>query len=286
MIEKPPFVFFGTDQFAVAVLDRLKKAGLKPGLIVTTPDSPQGRGQKTKPSTVASWAKENNRKFIRPAKLDEKEIRHHYPILLDVSAEIFIVASYGKIIPEYLIEHPPKKTLNIHPSLLPRLRGPAPIAGAILAAEETGITIMVLDKLMDHGPIIGQQTIDISGQSAGQAGLTLAQAGADLLVDLLPAWLAGKLKAEDQDHHLATFSKKITKTDGLIDPTGEAGGNYRRYLALSPTPGTYFFQQTNGQNTRIKITAAHLADNRFIIDRVIPAGKAEMSWIDFSRNIK
>lgn len=150
------YAYFGTDGFAVAILDELKKADLLPELIVTNPDKPKGRKLVMTPPEVKVWADENGIKTLQPEKLDEDFINS----LKKDEWDLFVVASYGKIIPEEIINLPKHKTLNVHPSLLPLYRGPSPIESAILDdSKETGVTIMRMDKKMDHGPILNQEFV-------------------------------------------------------------------------------------------------------------------------------
>ncbi|TSC60913.1 MAG: methionyl-tRNA formyltransferase [Parcubacteria group bacterium Gr01-1014_107] len=145
----PKFVFWGTDEFAVTVLETLKNKGLRLQLIITAPDKPKGRKLIVTPPPAKLWAKENNISLLQPEKLDFEFCRR----LSVVGCELFLVASYGRILPKKIINLPPHKTLNIHPSLLPRLRGPSPIQQTILREEKPGVTIIKMDEKMDHGPI-------------------------------------------------------------------------------------------------------------------------------------
>jgi len=156
------FVFFGTDDFSVTVLDELKRADFLPSMIITVHDSRQGRGLKTLPSPAKLWAQEN-----------------HIPVssdysLLTTDYQLFIVASYGKIIPKKILDIPEKGALNVHPSLLPKYRGASPIESQILNNEkEIGVTIMQVTEKMDAGPIVAQS------KSAPDA-LGLQTSGAEL----------------------------------------------------------------------------------------------------------
>jgi len=145
-------VFFGTSRFSVIVLEELKKAGIMPELVVTAPDTPQGRKLILTPPPVKAWAQENGVKFLQPQKLDDSFIGQ----LSKVNAQLFLLASYGKIIPQKVLDLPQHGTLNVHPSLLPKYRGPSPIQSQILADDKNvGVSIILLDEKMDHGPIVG-----------------------------------------------------------------------------------------------------------------------------------
>lgn len=254
------FAFFGTDEFAVTVLEQLKTRELIPSLIVTTADKPKGRKLILTPTPVKIWAQKNNIKIGEP----------------ETGYDLFVVASYGKIIRQAVLDLPAHGTLNIHPSLLPHYRGPTPIQSAILNGDrETGVSIMLLDEQVDHGPIIKSQTLNIQGQSYPEARENLAKLGAELLAEVMPKWVAGEIEAQEQDHGAATFTRKIEKSDGEIKLDDDTKNNYQKFLAYQPWPGIYFFDQNN---KRIKITEASLENNIFTIKKVIPEGKSEMTW--------
>ncbi len=255
------FVFFGTDEFAAAVLQGLGRCALFPTLIITTPDRPKGRGLKLTPPPAKVWAEKN-------------AIPYSYNLSPN-PYNLFIVASYGQIIPKNILDMPTHGTLNLHPSLLPKYRGPTPIQSAILNGdEETGVSIILLDEEIDHGPVLATKTYNLKPITYPLLRDELAKLGAELLAEVLPDYLAGKIKPVPQDHAIATFTKKIKKEDGLIDPAGDSQLNYREFLAYQPWPGVYFFE--NGK--RIKITNAHLDGKRFVIDTVVPEGGKEILW--------
>ena len=144
---KIKFAFWGTDEFSVNVLEALKTAELLPSLIVTAPDRPAGRGNKMRSPSVKIWAEENGLKVVQPEKLNAEFIAE----LKNENCDLFALASYGKIIPQAVLDLPAKGTLNVHPSLLPKYRGAPPIESAMLTDDkETGVTIMLMDDKMDH----------------------------------------------------------------------------------------------------------------------------------------
>jgi methionyl-tRNA formyltransferase len=270
-------VFFGTDLFAVKVLSELKKLGLAPRMIITAPDTPAGRHLTLTPPPVKIWAQQNNISFLQPVKLSDPDFIHQ---LKATSYQLCLVASYGKILPADLLAQWPNKFLNIHPSLLPRYRGPSPLQTAIADNDaETGVTIMVVDEAMDHGPIIATQTVAINQKWFEKLRDETAQVGAELLVKILPDWLAGKLKSEAQNHQEATYTKKITKPDGEINLADDPVKNFAKIRAYTPAPGAYFFTTKHGKQTRLIIKKAHLSEsNELIIDRVVPEGKRETDY--------
>jgi len=179
------FAFWGTGDLAVGVLGVLVEHGYTPGLIITSPDKPKGRGLELQPSPVKVFAQAQNIKFVQPVSLKDFELE-------DKDWDFFIVAEYGKLIPEKFIDLPKNKTLNVHPSLLPKFRGPSPIEFFILSEEkETGVTIMILDKEMDHGPILKQENFFVGENKMSYKELEkkLAEMGGSMLVGLIPAYL-------------------------------------------------------------------------------------------------
>jgi methionyl-tRNA formyltransferase len=279
------FVYFGTPEFAAIILDELETAGYLPTLIVTAPPKPKGRKLVLTPSEVEVWGKTHDIPVITPTTLKNEEI---IPILQKEGAHLFVVAAYGKIIPKTILDIPSHGVINVHPSLLPKFRGSAPIESAILSNEtRTGVTIMQLDEEMDHGPVIAQRERIIANWPPRGSELTrdLAHFGGKLLAEIIPEWLNG-LKAFPQDHSRATFTKKISKEDGLIDLSGDPLLNYKKIRAYDEWPGAYFFLERNGKQIRVKITNAEYRNGALTILRVIPEGKKEMSYEDFLRGAK
>jgi methionyl-tRNA formyltransferase len=314
----PKIAFFGTPQFAVTILEELKKVGLVPSLVVTAPDKPKGRGLTLTPPPVKMWALENKIQYIQPLGL---KTATEIDLLLNQLWDLFIVAAYGKIIPENILEIPKHKTLNVHPSLLPKYRGPSPIEAAILADDrEIGVSIMRLDKEMDHGPIVAQEKMNLfsaaperatdANSNNKEAALSnshenwpisssaledmTAHFGGALLGRIIPDWISGKITEKDQDHTQATYCEKIIKEDGLIDLNADPYSNYLKICAYAGWPGTFFFQErkTSSDNTnnlakiRVNIKKASYKNNQLIIESVVPEGKPEMPYLDFLRGIK
>ncbi len=279
------FAFFGTPEFAVIILDELEKAGFTPALVVTAPDKPKGRKLIVTGSEVKEWAATRNITIYTPENIRRDEV--FVATLKNADCELFIVAAYGKIIPKEILEIPKKGTLNVHPSLLPKFRGPSPIESVILSEEKgTGVTIMELDLEMDHGPILAQREWVHSNWPPKGSDLTrdLAHAGGALLAEIIPDWMSG-MKAHPQDHALATFTKKITKEDGLIDLSQDPLLNYKKIMAYDGWPGAYFFTEYNGKKIRVRIILAHYEEGTLTIDRIVPEGKKEMRYDDFLRGI-
>lgn len=279
------FVFFGTPLFASIVLDELESAGFLPSLIVSAPDKPKGRRLLLTPSEVKEWGEKRNIPVITPTTLNNTEVVER---LKQESADLFIVAAYGKLIPKAVIDIPKFGALNVHPSLLPKFRGSSPIESAILSDEQaTGVTIMVVDEEMDHGPIVAQRERVIANwpPRASKLSEDLAHFGGKLLAEIIPEWLNG-LEASPQDHTRATFTKKIAKEDGLIDLSGDPLLNYKKIMAFDEWPSAYFFTERNGKTIRVRIVDAEYKNGTLTLLRVVPEGKKEMDYNDFMRGAR
>lgn len=291
-ISKTNFVFFGTTTYAAKVLDTLKERGYVPSCIITTPDSPQGRKLVITPPPVKNWANAHGIRLLQPEKL-HADFLHGYTSLC-TSADFFIVAAYGKIIPEQILTLPRFGTLNIHPSLLPRWRGPSPVQYTILSGDtETGVTVIELDTEIDHGPIVAQKKFTLSGtETAADLDNLLWSEGALLLAKVFDEPERAFREKTPQDHSQATFSKKIEKSEAYIPPEiclGVADNDAakiweRRVRAYFPSPLVYtILKAKSGKEVRVQILKAHVVDERFIPHIVKPEGKKEMPWEEFKR---
>ena len=251
------FAFFGNAPLADAVLEELRDVGLEPKCVVTSTElSPE---------------------FIQK--------------LAGESWDVFVVASFGAILPKELLNIPKRGVLNVHPSLLPRLRGPSPIRSAILNDEkETGVSIMLLDEEMDHGPLVAQKKVRVDTSPDGgpahgkMLDHLLAHEGGKLLAQVLPLWTAGKLEAKPQNHDLATYCRQFKKEDGLLDLSADPYQNLLKIRALEGWPGTYAFFTRAGKKLRVQILDAHLEGSQLIIDSVKPEGKNQMPYAAFLRS--
>lgn len=249
-IQQLNIIFFGTPEFSAIVLQKLIDIGYKPACVVTAPDKPVGRKQELTPTPVKSLIMEHktwNIKILQPEKLDSEFANKLKPNAYD----LFIVAAYGKIIPADILKIPKYGTLNIHPSLLPLYRGPSPIQAVILNGnQKTGVTIMKMDEKMDHGPIVAQRELKIKNQDTFKTlGEKLFDSGAELLIEILPDYIAGKIKPKEQNHKKATYTKIIKKEDGHIDWSKPADYIESQLRAFTPWPGIYTFFN----NKRLKI---------------------------------
>jgi len=276
--------FFGSSEFSVIVLEELKSNGFLPGLIVTTPDKPKGRKMIISPNEVKVWGQMNNISIISPTSIRTPEF------LAEISNyPLHLTASYGKIIPDSVIQAANKGSINVHPSLLPKFRGPSPLQSTILNNEkDTGVTLMLIDKEVDHGAIVAQEKITLNKWpiSFDELANITGKIGAKLFLKILPDWLNGQIKPQEQDHSTATFTKKVEKVNGEIDLNNDPYKNYLKICAYSDWPKTYFFAEKDDKKIRVIIKEAEFADNQLIIKRVIPEGKNEMSYQDFQRGLK
>lgn len=278
----PKTVFFGSDAFSVIVLNELLRHNLTPALIVTTPDRPQGRGLVLTPSPVQLWATEHGISTLKPERLDDTFIE-----LLGTGWDLFLLASYGLIVPQRVLDIPAHGTLNVHPSLLPKYRGASPIESAMLDdAKETGVTIMLMDSKMDHGPIVLQEPAYFAHWPQKPiVEEALATLGGRLLAEAIPLWVSGSIEVTQQQHEDATFTQKLTKADGELELTPQnAYKNFLKIQAYTPWPGTFFFTEKHGKKIRVKITEATYEHGQLKILRVVPEGKKEVDYETFLEN--
>jgi methionyl-tRNA formyltransferase len=278
------FIFFGSSQFSIYILDELEKAGFAPSAIVTTPDKPKGRKLILSPTPVKEWGLKRNIKVYDPAKLDSTFTEE----LKKESADVFVVASYGKIIPGEIIFLPKGKTLNVHPSLLPKYRGASPLQSAILNDDKhTGVTIMRIDEKMDHGPIVAQKDITVTEWTPYEVfEEMMGQEGGKLLASILPDWVDGKIQEKEQDHTAATHCSKISKEDGELDLEADPYLNFRKIQAYHEWPQAYFFVNHGDKKVRVKVTSTSFEQGKLTLLKVIPEGGKEISYSDFERGYK
>jgi methionyl-tRNA formyltransferase len=282
------YAFFGTGPLAESVLASLVRAGFVPSLVVTKPDAPQGRHMQLTAPHIKTWAEMNHISTFQPESL--KELPDDSPLHSE-DYDIFIVASYGKIIPETILNLPKKGVLNVHPSLLPKYRGPSPIESALLEGDlTTGVSIMKLDTGMDTGPILVQSAFIVDPTAtAGTLEVECGQLGGELLVQVLPSYLNGTLIPKEQEGK-EIICKKITKELGEITLQTNGAEVQKKFRALTPWPSIYFFFDHKGKNMRVKVTGVDLLlagsetlTAKDVITKVVPEGKSEMSFEDFSR---
>ncbi|MBU0625204.1 methionyl-tRNA formyltransferase [Patescibacteria group bacterium] len=251
-------VYFGTADFAVPPLQALLN---QPAIfeivgVVSQPDRPAGRKNQPKISPVATIAREKDLVLFQPEKLDKNAIQ----TLKELKADLFVVAAYGLILPKIVLTIPPGGAINLHGSLLPKYRGASPIQTAILNGEtKTGVTLILMDEKMDHGPIIDSAQVTIDKIDDYQS-LTkkLSEAAANLLVETAPKYIAGKINPWPQEHATATYTERLKKEYGRINWQTSAFQIERQIRAFSPWPGIF----TKLNDRRIKILTIEISTDK------------------------
>ncbi len=236
-------VFMGTPEYVIPSLEFLIAAPFAEIVgVYTQPDKPVGRRGTAEPPPVGRYCKEQRLPLFQPPSLRNENVQRELSVL---EPEVVVVAAYGKILPTEVLDIPRYGSLNIHPSLLPRHRGPSPVVTALLQGDQTtGVTVMVVDEGMDSGPIVAQITTDVGPkETAAELTARLFEAGGELMCSVLPLWVASELKPVDQDESLATFTRKIAKEDGEADWTLPSERLARKVSAFYPWPSLYTFWQ-------------------------------------------
>ena len=237
-------VFMGTPKFAVPVLEMLiENYGVD--LVITQPDKKVGRKKVLTPPPVKVVALENNIKVLQPEKISTDE--DTYNTLKELNPDIIITAAYGQLVPEKILEIPKHKCINVHGSLLPKLRGGAPIQYSILEDHgKTGITIMYMVKKLDAGDMLSKVEVDIlDSDNYETLHDKLSIAGRNLLNETLPKIFSGDISPEKQDDEEATFARNILREDEKIDWNTSARDVFNKVRALDPTPGAFTYLEDN-----------------------------------------
>ncbi len=283
-------IFFGTEDFSLVTLEKLISSGYHIAAVVTKPDSHKGRGHKVTPPAVKVLAEKHDIPVWQPQKV--AEVNDKVAALAPVAG---VLVSYGKIIPQSTIGLFSPGIINVHPSLLPKYRGPSPIESAILSGDsETGVTIMQLSAAMDAGPVYAAKKYPLNGtETRPELYTQLGLLGSNLLVNVLPGILDGSHTPTPQDDQAATYCKLLQKTDGLLNPSAitaiEAERKVRAYLGF---PKTKIVINDN----EIIITKAHVTDQQktpldiqchggafLSIDELIAPSGRRMNSADFLR---
>ncbi len=278
-----PIVFFGSEEASVIILKKvLSLSSLKTTLVITKPPRPAGRNQILTPTPVGQFAKNNSLPLLTPQELNHQLCQK----IAQTKPEVAVLAAYGQIVPQELINVFPKGIINVHPSLLPKLRGATPVASAILGGKKTtGVSLFLIDKKVDHGPIIAQEKTLIKNNDT-QESLTekLFCLGARLLEKKLFDYLEEKITPQPQEHQKASFTKLLSRQDGYIEPNhlkrallgdqGLADKIDRKIRAFFSWPGTFTFVK----NQRLKIIKAHQEDNCLRLDLVQLSGGKPIPW--------
>jgi len=252
---KYKIAYLGTPEFAVPILEKLIQNGYKPIAVFCAPDKPVGRKQILTPPPVKVIAQKYNIPVYQPA-----DVQNLKSSILNLKSDLTICAAYGLILPKEILDAPRYGCLNIHPSVLPKYRGPSPIQYAILNGDEkTGVTIIKMNEKIDAGPIIKNQRLNIKNQRYTTPELSekLSEMGANLLLEILPDWITGKIKPTPQDESQATYTKIIKKEDGLLNWQKSAQEIERQIRAFTPWPGAYTRIMNNESRImNLKITEA------------------------------
>jgi methionyl-tRNA formyltransferase len=285
MEKKPKIAFFGGEPLGLPALQSLVRAGLTPELVLCNPDRPSGRGLELQAPRIKTWSLENNIEVFQPESFKDKTALAR---ITDTDWDIFVVVAYNFMLPKWFLELPKHGTVNVHPSLLPKLRGMSPIRTAILEnrPEEVGVSIMLMDEEMDHGPILAQAPLTLNEWPLGGILLDdmLAQIGGELLALTIPKWVAGEITPKEQMHEEATYTKRFDKTNSeiIIDPNNLPTGDealkiLSKIRAYSGIGDTFFVDK----GKRVKVKGATLENGTLIITRVIPEGKKEMDFSSY-----
>jgi len=277
--KKNKIVFFGGGKFAAPSLNKLA-VEFDIALVITNPEKPIGRHQIPEPSAVEIEAKKLNLAFINVKKFDSDIIEK----IKNLQPDFFVVVDYGKIIPQNILDIPPRGAINIHPSKLPLYRGASPIQTAILNGDkETAISIMLIDTEIDHGPILAQTPVPIAPDDTyGSLYEKISYIYPDFLIETLKKYLAGEITPQEQKHDEATFTKLLKKDDGKIDWTKTPAEIERMVRAYNPWPGTW----TEVGSKRVKILKARIEGEKLIIEEVQPEGKKPMKYEEYLKGNK
>jgi methionyl-tRNA formyltransferase len=251
------YAFFGSPEFAKIVLEELIAAGFPPATIICNPDRPLGRKQIIAPPPTKILAERHGIPTVQPETLNIEIFKH---LNITAKPDFGVVAAYSKILPQAVIDLFPKGIIGVHPSLLPKYRGATPIQSAILSGEtETGTSLFMIDEKVDNGPILAQKSLPIEKNDYATLENRLAHLSGKLLVEILPDFLAKKVKARPQNNDEATFTKKFTTQDGQVDLAKDNPEIIERKVrALNPEPGVWTIQ--NGK--RMKILKAKITENQ------------------------
>ncbi len=263
-------VYFGTPDFAVPSLRALVEEGFDVVSVVTRPDKPTGRHRsRATPSAVKTAALENDLPVLQPERPSEPDFLAQ---LKELAPDLSIVAAYGHILPQALLDVPARGSVNVHASLLPALRGAAPIQRAILAGlTETGITIMQMDAGMDTGPILHQVATPIAAdETGGELTERLAELGAEALIEALTMMDEGQLEPRPQDHAQATLAPKLKREEERLDWACPAEAVARTIRAFDPRPGAW----TMARGKELKLFGGRVAQGGGEAGLVLSAGEA------------
>jgi methionyl-tRNA formyltransferase len=259
-------VYLGTSDFAATVLRRLSDSSHKPALVVTPPDSRQGRGRKVSPPPVALSAREMETPLLQAESVNDEAALER---LRAARPEAVLVCAFGQLIREPLLSL--TEILNVHPSLLPRWRGAAPIERAIMARDRrTGVCVMRLTAGLDSGPVALRSEMPLGeDEDYGTLAPKLAELGGDLLVEALDKLAAGTLTFTEQDESEVTYAEKISPEDRRLDPSGKAADLAAKVRALTPHIGAYL-ELAGGERLGVRSARS--------VDAAVAPGRVKAEW--------
>ena len=266
-------IFMGTAELSCASLEKLSRhAAFQLVAVVTQPDKPKGRDLKLTPSPVKVLAEKLNLPVLQPVKAREENFVNQ---LREFRPDLIVVIAYGQILPQSILDLAPYGCLNVHTSILPKYRGAAPIQWAIADGEpETGVTVMKMDVGLDTGPILTIRPTPILPTDDSQIlHDRLAQLGAELLNETIPAYVAGKIQPQPQPATGSTYAAKIKKEDGQIDWQRPAVESWHRLRAFTPWPGAFTFLQIEPEPMLLKIQRVELVKQAGDSGQVLAADK-------------
>ncbi len=276
------FAFFGSPWFAAIILEKLIAGGFVPSVVVCNPDRPVGRKHLlTAPAVKQLIANRKEQiEILQPERLDSSLFAIRHSPNKNIEFDVFIVATYAKIISKEVFALPRLGTIGIHHSLLPLHRGPTPIQSAILAGdEEAGTTLFLMDSKIDHGSILANSKVQIANSTYMELETQLAEVAGKLLIKPLPDFLAGKITPRPQDESCATYTKKFITQEAFIEEkdlvAAESGDNEnavvidRKIRALNPEPGTW----TTYNGKRLKLLKAEMKDGKLVLKKTQLEGK-------------
>lgn len=265
------YVFFGSFRIAADILNGIINAGYIPAAVVCSPDKLAGRKKILTAPPVKIIAGEHKIPVLQPDSLKNFTL-NPIPYPLDFT----LVMGYPKIIPKEIISLPRLGTIGVHPSLLPKYRGPSPIQTAILnGEEETGVTLYLIDEKVDHGQVLAKGKSQMAnGETNAELEKKLAKVAAELVVKTLPDFLAGKIVPKEQDHATATFTKKFSSADGQVDfQKDDPRTVYRKIKAFYPEPSVWTMNFPGSEGKRVKLLEASWSDNKIHITAIQVDGK-------------
>lgn len=282
------YIFLGTPEFAAIILEKLIAADLSPALVICNPDRPAGRKHLLTPPPAKIIAEKYSLPFYQPEKLSAEKLKEKI-----IGAEFAVVAAYGKIISQKSLDLFSKGVIGVHPSLLPKYRGATPLQSVLLKGEKnTGISLFMIDKEVDHGPVLAKDKLPINPEDNYETLMRRAAlVGADLLIKVLSDFEAGKIKPKKQNHKIATFTEKFETSDAFVPFDDlvvavqkdkiKAKIIERKIRAFYPEPGVFTMKEIAGQPRRIKILKAKLNPKKNLeIKEIQWEGRKSQSQID------